>query len=92
MFKKLSIRNKVLLFLLVVTLSLYLSVTYLFYQSTLDTTKKDALNKLETLSNIQYKRLKTFISHNKEKLKLLNNTPDIIHTIKNIMKIKTMLL
>ncbi|MDX1295644.1 MAG: diguanylate cyclase, partial [Sulfurimonadaceae bacterium] len=68
-----SIRNKILLILLTLALSTHFIITTVYYFNSQRAIKKDALEKLEAMANVQHQRIKNLVLENREKLKLVNS-------------------
>ena len=83
-----SIRYKIFLILLALTLSIQFIISAAYYIYSQDYIKKEALSNLESLANIQHQRLETFINNNIEKLKLINSRTQLRRSLKKYNQIK----
>jgi diguanylate cyclase (GGDEF)-like protein len=77
-----SIRYKIMFILLVLALSTHFVITTIYYHYSQKAIKAEAINRLESMANVQKERVNTFINNNYEKLRLINSRTQLRRSLK----------
>jgi len=78
-----SIRNKILLILLLLALSSHMVITSVYYFYSQSLIKNQSIHHLDTMANVQQHRLFSFIKNNKEKLSLIQSRTQLRRSLKH---------